>query len=103
MGTSTNKGIRMSKSKQYTKGYNYSLHTGTLIRPSMVVLTNNLPYGKGRLEAQIFFFNGAIRVLITDGYKNLYDKSGFKGLKQALNISHGWMQNATHKTYSRME
>ena len=84
--------------KQYLKGYNYSLHNATLIRPSMVVLSNELPYGKGRLEAQIFFFNGAIRVLITDGYKYLYDKQGFRGLKQAMNISHGWMQGVTHKT-----
>lgn len=81
--------------KQYSKGYNYELHTASLIRPSMLVLSNELPYGKGRLEAQIFIENKAIRVLITTGFDNVYDKSGFKSVKQAMNIAHGIMQNKT--------
>lgn len=77
--------------KQYSKGYNYELHTASLIRPSMIVLSNTLPYGKGRLEAQIFIERGSIRVLITNGFDNLYDKQGFLSLKQAMNIAHGNM------------
>lgn len=89
-------------SKQYSKGYNYYLSHKTLIRPSMVVLSNELAFGKGRLEAQIFFDYGTIRVLITTGFNNVYDKSGFRSLKQAMNIAHGKMQDLTHETYSRL-
>jgi hypothetical protein len=88
--------------RAYTKTYDYSLSPKSLIRPSMIVLSNKLPYEQGRLEAQIFIEHGTIRILITDGYKNLYDKSGFRGLKQAMNIAHGWMQDVTYQTYSRL-
>jgi len=73
------------------KGYNYQVHTASLITPIMLVLSNELPYGKGRLEAQIMFDKGEIRMLITDGYSFLYDKKGFKSLKAAMNIAHGRM------------
>ena len=86
----------LTMKKQYATGYNYELHAATLIRPSMLVLSNVLPFGKGRLEAQIFFDQGAIRVLLTNGYDNLYDKTGFLSIKQALNIIHGKMQDLTH-------
>ena len=82
--------------KQYSKGYEYEVHNKTLISPTMVVLSNKLPYGLGRLESHIFIENKVIRVLLTDGYKYLYDKSGFLSIKQAMNIIHGKMQDITN-------
>lgn len=82
--------------KQYSKGYEYEVFNKTLISPTMVVLSNQLPYGLGRLESQIFIENKTIRVLLTDGYKYLYDKSGFLSIKQAMNIIHGKMQDITN-------
>ena len=78
--------------KQYIKGYNYQVHTASLITPTMLVLSNELKYGNGRLEAQIMFDKGQIRVLITDGYSFLYDKTGFQSIKAAMNIAHGRME-----------
>lgn len=78
--------------KQYIKGYNYQVHTASLIMPTMVVLSNELSFGNGRLEAQIMFDKGQIRVLITDGYSFLYDKTGFQSIKAAMNIAHGRME-----------
>lgn len=79
--------------KQYIKGYNYQVHSASLIMPTMLVLSNELKYGQGRLEAQIMVDKGQIRVLITDGYSFLYDKTGFQGIKAAMNIAHGRMES----------
>lgn len=85
-------------SKTYLKGYTYEYHSKSIIRPSMVVLSNNLKYGIGRLESQIFIENKAIRVLITDGYKFLYDKTGFQSVKAAMNIAHSHMVKITESS-----
>jgi hypothetical protein len=77
--------------KQYLNGYNYEVHGKTLLKPSMLVLTNELPFGKGRLEAHILIEKGEVRMLITDGYKYMYDKTGFRGVKAAMNIAHSKM------------
>lgn len=90
--------------KQYIKGYNIEFHRASLINKSHIVLSNELPYGKGRLEAVIRVVNGQITAYITDGYKYLtIEKSGYKSLKTALNIMHGKMQEITHKLYSRLD
>lgn len=81
----------MTTKKTYCKGYKYSLFQ-SLITPTMLVLENDLPYCKGRLEAQIYVNNKSIIVNITDGFTTVYFKTGFNSLKQALNIAHGKMQ-----------
>ena len=68
-------------------------------RKLTVVLNNKLSFGKGHLEAIILTESTGFRVLITDGYKYVYDKSGFRGLKQALNIAHGKMKSLGPKQW----
>lgn len=82
--------------KTYIKGYTYSLSRKSLINPTMVVLSNKLPYGKGRLEAHIIYELGTFHLAITDGYKYLDTVHGMKqGLKGILNIAHGKMELIT--------
>jgi hypothetical protein len=89
--------------KKYAKGYTYSFFSKSLISPSMIVLSNKLPYGNGRLESQVFVEQGTVRMLITDGFKFIYDKKGFNSIKQAMNIAHGKMEELTHNTYNMLD
>ena len=94
----------MTTKKTYIKGYKYWFSPKSLIRPTAIILENTLPYGNGRLEAMIIRELGTYHVMITDGYKCLKTIHGMKqDLKGVMNITHGWMQNATYETYSRME
>lgn len=61
-------------------------------RKLIVILGNKKSFKSGlHLEAIVLFENNVFRVLISNGYDYLYDKSGFNSLKQALNIAHGRM------------
>lgn len=77
--------------KQYVKGYNYSVSCASLIRPTLLVLENNGKYGVNKLEAQIRFNKGCFGYEITDGYSILKLKVGFHSLKQAMNHAHAAM------------
>ena len=92
----------MTTTKTYLKGYKYWLFQ-SLAYPTTLVLENNLPCGKGKLEAKIYMFNGSINMIITDGFKDLEYKIGFKSIKQAMNIAHGKMQELTHNTYKKLD
>lgn len=81
----------MSTKKSYCKGFKYSMHFATLIKPTMIVLENNGSYGIDKLEAQITCDNGSFNVMVTDGFTYLKIKNGYISLKQALNHSHAWM------------
>ena len=90
--------------KQYIEGYTYQFHARSLINPAMVVLSNKLPYGNGRLEAHIIVEQGKFHIAITDGYKYLETVSSMnQGLKSVMNIAHGKMQSITHNMYSRLD
>ena len=84
--------------KTYLKGYKYWLFQ-SLATPSTLVLENDKSYSNGHLEAKIYVSNGSISMIITDGFKDLYYKSGFTSIKQAMNIAHGKMELEfnTHK------
>ena len=88
----------MSNKKTYLKGYKYWLFQ-SLVTPSTLVLENDKNYSNGHLEAKIYVSNGLISMIITDGFKDLYYKSGFTSIKQAMNIAHGKMELEfnTHK------
>jgi len=88
----------MSNKKTYLKGYKYWLFQ-SLVTPSTLVLENDKSYSNGHLEAKIYVSNGLISMIITDGFKDLYYKSGFTSIKQAMNIAHGKMELEfnTHK------
>lgn len=78
-------------SKTYSKGFKYSVHAASLIRPTLLVLENNGKYGINKLEAQICFHKGFFGYEITDGYKVLKFKAGFHSLKQTMNHAHAAM------------
>lgn len=77
--------------KQYTKNFSYSVHSASLIRPTLLVLENKGKYGVNKLEAQIRFQKGCFGYEITDGYKVLKLKVGFHSLKQTMNHAHAAM------------
>ena len=84
--------------KQYSKGYKYWFSPKSLIRPSMLVIENNLPFGNGHLEAMIICEMGSYHVLITDGFDYVASINGMKqSLKGVMNIVHGKMQAITEE------
>ena len=94
----------MTKKKTYIKGYKYWFSPKSLIRPTRIILENQLPYGKGRLEAMIIYELGTYHVMITDGYNWVASINGIKtNLKAAMNIAHGRMQDITHKSYASLD
>lgn len=57
-------------------------------KKTMLVVGNDLPYGKGYQELQVTFYRGAWRVDITDGYTIQFSKvlPKDKGIKTIINL-----------------